>query len=88
IERREAVEIPGVDQALWVTSPPDLILRKLWWFRLGGEVSDRQWRDVVSVIRVQGPELDLVALLSDATSVGLDDLARRAIEDSERHRRL
>jgi hypothetical protein len=25
----------------------DVILRKLEWFRLGNEVSDRQWRDVI-----------------------------------------
>lgn len=32
-----------------VASAEDTILRKLNWYRLGGEVSDRQWRDVAGI---------------------------------------
>lgn len=48
--RRTRVEVrPG--QALFVKTPEDTVLRKLLWHREGGSVSERQWRDVVEVLR-------------------------------------
>lgn len=81
IARRMAVEIPGTGR-IWVTSAPDVILRKLWWFRLGNETSERQWNDVVSVIRVQRSALDTQQLVADAAMVDLEDLATRALRSA------
>lgn len=39
---------------LVLATPEDVILHKLYWYRLGGEVSERQWNDVLGVLRVQG----------------------------------
>jgi LEA14-like dessication related protein len=35
-----------------VASPEDTLLAKLEWYRMGGEVSERQWRDVLGVLKV------------------------------------
>ena len=43
--RRETLSQNPVTQAL-VSSPEDTLLAKLEWYRMGGEVSERQWRDV------------------------------------------
>lgn len=82
IERRESIDVPGLDGPLWVTSAPDILLRKLWWYRLGREVSDRQWNDVLSLLRVQLPHLDLDRLHGEATALDLADLLTRALDQS------
>jgi len=48
---------PGVSPLPFL-GPEDIVLQKLSWFRLGGEVSERQWRDVVSVLRIAARDLD------------------------------
>src|SRR6266699_2805628 len=50
--RRRPVRVRSTSEELVVKSPEDTVLRKLLWYREGGEVSDRQWRDVVEVLRV------------------------------------
>ena len=44
------------DHFLYVYTPEDILLQKLRWYRLGGEVSDRQWRDVLGIVGVQGQD--------------------------------
>jgi hypothetical protein len=81
ISRRRKVAVLG-DGAVdvWVTSPEDLILRKLMWFRRGGEVSERQWRDVVRMLEIQGDRIDRADLRDCAESLGITDLLDRAID--------
>lgn len=79
IERRTAVTIPGLERRIWVTSPEDQVLRKLDWYREGAAASDRQWRDVLGIIRVHGHRLDLDDLRGAAAAVGLDSLLAEAL---------
>lgn len=56
--RRGPVEIaPG--KQLILKSPEDSVIRKLLWYRQGGEVSERQWRDILSILRVNAGKLDM-----------------------------
>ena len=63
-----------------VLTAEDIILHKLEWFRLGGEISDRQWSDILGVMRVQGDQLDQEYLNYWANQLGVADLLREARE--------
>jgi hypothetical protein len=48
---------------------------------MGGEVSDRHWRDILGVLKVQGERLDRPYLQRMAGELGVGDLLGRAIKE-------
>jgi hypothetical protein len=48
----------------------------------GGEISDRQWNDILGVFKVQGTNLDMAYLKRWANALKVDDLLERALVDS------
>lgn len=67
----------------YVTTAEDIVLSKLEWYQMGGCISDRQWRDVLGVLRVQGNHLDLEYMRRMAVSLGVTELLARALEEAE-----
>jgi hypothetical protein len=65
----------------FVKSPEDTILRKLQWYRQGGETSDRQWGDVLGIVRTQGERLDGTYLRRWSEELGVGDLVERLFAD-------
>lgn len=70
------------ERRAYVATAEDTVLAKLEWHRMGGEVSDRQWRDALGVLKVQGPRLDLAYMRHMAAGLGVKDLLERALEES------
>ena len=66
----------------YITSAEDIILSKLEWYRMGGEISDRQWRDVLGVLKVQGDRLDRDYLRRMAVELGVTDLLEKVFEEA------
>jgi hypothetical protein len=60
----------------------DVVLLKLDWYRAGGEVSERQWGDVLGVLKVAAGDLDRGYLSQWATELGLADLLDRALAEA------
>jgi hypothetical protein len=61
-----------------VASPEDTLLAKLEWYRRGGESSERQWSDVIGLLKVRTGRLDLAYLAGWAEALGVADLLERA----------
>lgn len=85
IERRVQVQLTSGSGGIWVTSGEDQVLRKLDWFRQGAAASDRQWRDVVGILRVSGPAMDVAYLRATAAMVGLTSNLDAALEEAGLH---
>lgn len=64
------------------SSAEDTILSKLEWYRLGGEVSERQWRDVLGVLKTRAGALDLDYLRKWAKELKVSDLLEQALAES------
>lgn len=81
LKRRQAVTL-GPGRTLYIHPPEDILLQKLRWYRAGAEVSDRQWRDILGIIRVQGSRLDRGYLAGSAPVLGVTDLLTRALREA------
>ncbi len=79
--RRRQLQPIDEGAVLPLTSPEDVVLQKLSWFRKGDGTSQRQWTDVLGVLRVRGGDLDMEYLQSTATSEGLGKLLDEAIAE-------
>lgn len=76
--RRDTIDADDPDAEFMLASPEDLVLSKLEWYRLGNEVSERQWLDVIGLLQVQGGALDDEYLDQWAVDLGIADLLAKA----------
>lgn len=75
-------EQAGAGQFSFV-APEDVILNKLMWYRMGNEISERQWNDVLGVLKVQKKHLDLEYLKRWAVELDVADLLERALREAK-----
>jgi hypothetical protein len=80
--RRTSIIAIDPEQSVYVVSPEDTILAKLEWYRMGSEISDRQWRDVLGVMKTRAEDLDRAYLREWAAELNVSDLLERALQES------
>lgn len=75
-ERTRVEIIEGI--AVRFASPEDVLLHKILWYKLGNEVSERQWSDVLGILQIQGGNLDDAYLARWAQHLGVTALLEQA----------
>lgn len=76
--RRQSIAVRDDGSTLFVKTAEDTILRKLLWYAQGGQVSGRQWRDVLGVLEAHPRALDDAYLDRWATALQIEPLLSRA----------
>ncbi len=84
-ERRTQVSLEEGESArkYSIDTAEDTVLHKLEWYRLGGECSERQWHDVLGVLRVKESTLDLIYMRGWAATLDITDLLERALVEAQ-----
>jgi hypothetical protein len=77
--RRRALTIPDRG-TFYLVSPEDLILHKLLWGRESR--SEKQWRDVLGILKIQGNSLDFVYLRQWSENLGIDRSLALALREA------
>ncbi|MFV1981600.1 MAG: hypothetical protein ACC655_10635 [Rhodothermia bacterium] len=68
--------------SLPILSAEDVILQKLRWYDLGDRSSERQWSDLVGVLKTQFGSLDTGFIREMVRETGLEELLEQAIAEA------
>jgi len=81
-KRKDTIDTEG-EQEFHIASAEDIILNKLQWYIMGGKVSERQWMDILGVLKVQGNLIDFNYLQHWAEELKMTELLNEAIESAK-----
>ena len=80
--RKDTLGFGDSELETYVASPEDVVLNKLEWYRKGDEVAQRQWDDVIGVLKIQAKNLDFDYMQKWAEELNVSDLLDRAISEA------
>jgi hypothetical protein len=66
-----------------ITTAEDILLAKLRWYADGGQVSERQWNDITTLIAIN-VAMDWEYVADWAPRLGVSELLKRAQADARR----
>ena len=78
--REDVLEVGS--RPFFFASPEDMILAKLDWWKLGGGVSNRQWNDILEMMKEKHVALDIAYLRQSAPMLGVADVLEKAFNDA------
>ena len=84
LQRKRKDTLDELDKVeFYFSSPEDIIIAKVQWYKIGGFVSERQWLDVIGVIKVQGDLLDKKYLKRWSQKLGMASLMKKAFDEGD-----
>lgn len=82
IRRQRIKTNDNSNQGFYVCTPEDIILQKLIWYKMTARESQKQWRDLLGVLKLQGNKLDFNYLWYWADQLGLLNEIDQAFSES------
>jgi hypothetical protein len=77
--RQLEVVASNPDRSAYVASAEDTILAKLEWYQIGEGISDRQWQDILGIVKTQADRLNLQYLREGAAELAVGELLEQAL---------
>jgi hypothetical protein len=81
-QRRQQISVDEMGRTLSFSSPEDTILQKLLWHRMTQKRSDQQWRDILGILKLQKPVLEIAYLQQWANVLQLSEELEQAFIES------
>ena len=81
---RRVLHCPDGDmsKSFYLCTPEDTILQKLLWLRIANNESQKQWRDILGVLKLQKEQLDFGYLQEWGQRLQLTDILLQALRES------
>lgn len=80
--RKDRLDSDSSERTYYISSPEDIIINKLEWYLKGGRESERQWNDIIGILKVQGDSLDLMYCKKWAKQLAVGGLLEKALQDA------
>ena len=81
-DRKQRISINELGQTLNFSSPEDTILQKLLWYRMTEQGSEKQWRDILGILKLQQSVLDFIYIQEWADTLKLSVDLERALSET------
>jgi len=79
---RRRLHVAEENRSFYLCSPEDTVLHKLIWFGMTGGESQKQWRDILGVLKLQGESLDVEYMREWGEKLGLGRELNKAFSEA------
>ena len=82
MSRRKQVRLFSEDKSIYLASAEDIVLQKLRGYKIADNYSEKQWRDILGVLKARGQQLDFDYLKLWSDRLQLTPELEQALDES------